>query len=69
MFPKTSSISVLAMGPPTYDLSFVIFGGGVRTVLILIWVKRKCTHVYINIVIPTFVRFAGLQQQCHNQER
>ncbi|KAG2440056.1 hypothetical protein HXX76_004170 [Chlamydomonas incerta] len=28
MFPKTSSISVLAMGPPTYDLSFVIFGGG-----------------------------------------
>ena len=30
MFPKTSSISVLAMGPPNYDLSFVIFGGGVR---------------------------------------
>ncbi|KAG2454819.1 hypothetical protein HYH02_000651 [Chlamydomonas schloesseri] len=28
MFPATSSISVLAMGPPTYDLSFVIFGGG-----------------------------------------
>ena len=33
MFPKTSSISVLAMGPPTYDLSLVIFGGGVRTML------------------------------------
>ncbi|KAG2454820.1 hypothetical protein HYH02_000652 [Chlamydomonas schloesseri] len=27
MFPNTSSISALSAGPPSYDLSFVIFGG------------------------------------------